>query len=69
MRPLLEQEKPGKEMAIMDGHGVRKPLAGIAHPKAQEPTEGRGLTLDEILESNGGGCYFRQHGQEPPQIS
>ena len=36
------------------------------HPKAPEPREGRDLTLEEILEGNGGGCYFRQQGQEPP---
>lgn len=53
-------------MATMGGEGAGKPLAGIAHPKAPEPREGRGLTLDDMLESNGGGCYFRQHDQEAP---
>lgn len=49
------------------GRGTdHKPLAWIDHPKAPEAREGRGLTLDEILESNDRDCHFRQVGQEAP---
>lgn len=45
MRPLLEQKKPGKVMAIVDGRDIRKPSGGIVHTKATEAREGRALTL------------------------
>ena len=73
VRPFLEEETPGKEMAIMDEEGVRKPLSGIAQligtQRHQSPEKAGTSPWKRYYKATVGAATLDNMVRNPPQIS